>query len=75
MTDKFIKADEQLFNEVKELLQSALDSFPSIVQNDITVSSVQLIDFWDNYDNTIFKLDNWMVKIKQHIRKCNRIRN
>jgi len=65
-----IKADEKLFNEIKEILRQMEIFLPTIVQNDMETTQDEYVDFFDNYEKYINKLDDWMIEVKYHIIKC-----
>ncbi len=65
-----IKANLELFEEIRKILRQASTTLTSIVQNDIEVELDQLIEFWDDYEKTINRMDDWMLKVKNHIRRC-----
>jgi len=65
-----IKADEKLFNEIKEILRQMEIFLPTIVQNDMETTQDEYVDFFDNYEKHINKLDDWMIEVKNCIIKC-----
>jgi len=65
-----IKADEKLFNEIKEILRQMEIFLPTIVQNDMETTQDEYVDFFDNYEKYINKLDDWMIEVKNCIIKC-----
>ena len=64
-----IKADEKLFNEIKEILRQMEIFLPTIVQNDMETTQDEYVDFFDNYEKYINKLDDWMIEVKHQIKK------
>ena len=64
-----IKGDETLFNEIQQLTKRMNLNLPSIVQNDMEISKERCNEFFDEYEKYINKLDDWMVKVKNHIKK------
>jgi len=65
-----IKADEKLFNEIKEILRQMEIFLPTIFQNDMEITQDEYIDFFDNYEKYINKLDDWMIEVKNCIIEC-----
>jgi len=58
-----IKANEQLLNEGKSLLDQAIVTLPTIIQNDIEITLETWLDWIDTYEEFINRLDDWMVKV------------
>ena len=65
-----IKADEKLFDDIKEILRQMELFLPTIVQNDMEITQDEYIDFFDNYEKYINKLDDWMIEVKNCIIGC-----
>jgi len=63
-----IKANKKLFDEIKHITGGMHDFIPSIVQNDMKMSKSEYVAFWDSYEKCINNLDDWMVKVKRHIK-------
>jgi len=64
-----IKADEKLFDDIKEILRQMELFLPTIIQNDMEITQDEYIDFFDNYEKYINKLDDWMIEVKHQIKK------
>jgi len=64
-----IKADEKLFDDIKEILRQMELFLPTIIQNDVEITQDEYIDFFDNYEKYINKLDDWMIEVKHQIKK------
>lgn len=69
-----VKANEELFNELHEILDNMKCHLPSIVQNDMEIEEEAYLLFVNGYESYINKLDDWMIKVKKEIRKENRER-
>ena len=67
-----IKANEKLFDEIKELTRRMNLNLPSIIQNDMEISKERYNEFFDEYEKCINYLDDWMIKIKDHIKSTNK---
>jgi len=65
-----IKADEKLFDDIKEILRQMELFLPTIIQNDMEITQDEYIEFFDRYEKYINKLDDWMIEVKHHIIKC-----
>lgn len=66
-----IKADEKLFNEVKDILYSMDIFLPNIVQNNMEITEEEYFSYLEEYEKFINKLDDWLIKIKKHVWVCN----
>jgi len=64
-----IEANEELFNKIKSITKEMNLFLPTIIQNDMEISQDEYIDFFDNYEKYINKLDDWMIEVKHQIKK------
>lgn len=63
-----IKADEKLFDEIKDILYRMNTYLPTIVQNDMEISGEEYLSYLDEYEKFINRLDDWLMKVKKHIK-------
>lgn len=66
-----IKANEKLFNEIREILDDMKENLPSIVQNDMEIDEEEFFNFLNNYESYINRLDDWMITVKIEIERLN----
>lgn len=70
-----IKANERLFDEIKELTERMKETLPSTVQNDMKLSKHEIVEFFDICEKYIDKFDDWIRKIQKHITKIKKEEN
>lgn len=58
-----VKADERLFNEIKEICDNMKTTLPSIVQNDMEISVAEYQDFVSEINYYMDRIFKWAMDV------------